>query len=152
MNHKFAKIQFGIGRLTAIAASVLILSGCGSSPPIISAKNLPDAEEQSLNRMQEVIAAESKKLLAQQAQMVEQIRQLSSTVSKPVEPKAPVFDPLEGKNVSIAISNASISQVLAIFSDAAQKSTLSSSHLWCSKGPCQTCICVMCRCVMHSMK
>jgi general secretion pathway protein D len=119
MNHKFAKTPIGMGRLTAIAASVFILSGCGSTPPIVSAKNLPDAEAQSLNRVQEVIAAESKRLLAQQAQMFEQIRQLAN-VPKPVEPKAPVFDPLEGKNVSIAISNASISQVLAIFSDAAK--------------------------------
>ncbi len=119
MKHKFTKTQLGIGRLTAVAASVLILGGCGSSPPKVSVQNLPDAEAQSLNRVQEVIAAESKRLLEQQAQMFEQVRQLS-TASKPTEPKAPVFDPLEGKNVSIAISNASISQVLAVFSDAAK--------------------------------
>jgi MSHA type pilus biogenesis protein MshL len=109
-------------KLSAVMMSIIFVAGCGSSPPLTAHKNLPDPSPQELARIQEVIAAESKRLREQQEQLIEQIKQASAQTKPaiPVAPKAPVFDPLEGKNVSIAISSATISQVLAIFADVAK--------------------------------
>ena len=115
---KFTK-HAGRYPFAALSAAVLIVTGCGSSPPLVASKNLPDADPVPLARIQEVIAAESKRLLDQQNQFLEQMKSTAAPV-KPVPPKAPVYDPLEGKNVSLAISSASISQVLAVFADVAK--------------------------------
>lgn len=114
----FAK-SAGRHQLGAVVAAIAMLSGCGSSPPIVSSKNLPDADAVPLARVQEVIAAESKRLQDQYTQMLEQIKTPPAPV-KPSVPVAPVYDPLEGKNVTLAISSASISQVLAVFADVAK--------------------------------
>lgn len=117
MNRNISNLPFF--RLSAIAATGMLIMGCGSKPLNNAQHHLPESDPQPVQRMQEVLAAESKRLLTQQMEIQSQLRQLAAA-KKTEEPKPPVFDPLEGKNVSIAISNASISQILAVFSDAAK--------------------------------
>ncbi len=101
---------------TALFASTLLV-GC-VAPPHQSAKNLADAETAKLQRMQEVAAAESAKLLAQQKALLEAVRKRGEV--KALAPAAPAYDPLEGKTISMAISNGTISQILTAFADSAK--------------------------------
>lgn len=115
------KIQMPIQKtVMAKAAAVLsavLLSACVAPPPQ-SAKNLSDPDMESLKRMQDVAQAESRKLLEQQQRLLAELRKAGTP--KPVEPAAPQYDPLEGKTISVAISNGTISQILTAFSDAAK--------------------------------
>ncbi|MGM9426670.1 pilus (MSHA type) biogenesis protein MshL [Hydrogenophaga sp. MI9] len=101
----------------AAVLSAVLLSACVAPPPQ-SAKNLSDPDMESLKRMQEVAQAESRKLLDQQQRLLAELRKAGTP--KPVEPAAPQYDPLEGKTISVAISNGTISQILTAFSDAAK--------------------------------
>lgn len=105
-------------RLATTASTLLaaLLSGCVAPPPQ-SAKNLAQPDVQSLQRMQDIAQAESKKLFALQEQVLRELRQTAAT--KELQPAPPVYDPLEGKTISVAISKGNISQVLSAFSDAA---------------------------------
>ena len=101
----------------AAVLSAVLLSACVAPPPQ-SAKNLSDPDMESLKRMQEVAQAESRKLMDQQQRLLAELRKAGTP--KPVEPAAPQYDPLEGKTISVAISNGTISQILTAFSDAAK--------------------------------
>ena len=110
------KTKPGLGTTAAILSSVLL--GACVSPPQQSAKHLSDADAVPLARMQEVALAESMKLMAKQDELLRDLRKKAE--AKPVQPAAPVYDPLEGKTISVAISNGSISQILTAFADAAK--------------------------------
>ncbi|MDP3322183.1 MAG: pilus (MSHA type) biogenesis protein MshL, partial [Hydrogenophaga sp.] len=106
----------GMATTTAIVSAALL--GACVAPPPQSAKNLSDPDVDSLKRMQEVSRAESAKLLAQQEQILREMRRTAA--AKPLEPAAPTYDPLEGKTISVAVSNGNISQILTAFADAAK--------------------------------
>lgn len=106
----------GLATAAAIVSAAL-LAGC-MSPPKQSVQNLSEPDQVALKRMQEVATAESMKLLQQQEDL---LRQMRKPAPQPVlAPAAPVYDPLEGKTISVAISNGSIAQILTAFADAAQ--------------------------------
>ena len=101
---------------TASALLAALLAGCATPPPQ-SAKNLAQPDVQSLQMMQEIAQAESRKLFAAQERLLKELRQTAA--AKELQPAPPVYDPLEGKTISVAISKGNISQVLSAFSDAA---------------------------------
>jgi MSHA type pilus biogenesis protein MshL len=106
----------GLARTTAIFSAAL-LAACVSPPPQ-SAKHLSDPDVESLQRMQQVATAESKHLLEKQEILLREMQM--KAVAKPLQPTAPTYDPLEGKTISVAISNGTISQILTAFSDVAK--------------------------------
>ncbi|MFC3685484.1 pilus (MSHA type) biogenesis protein MshL [Hydrogenophaga luteola] len=97
--------------------SVVLLSACVAPPPQ-SAKNLSDPDTESVRRIQEVAQAESRKLLEQQERLLAELRKTAA--AKALEPPAPQYDPLEGRTISVSISNGTISQILTAFADAAK--------------------------------
>ncbi|WP_084383469.1 pilus (MSHA type) biogenesis protein MshL [Hydrogenophaga flava] len=99
------------------ALSVVLLSACVAPPPQ-SAKNLSDPDTESVRRIQEVAQAESRKLLEQQERLLAELRKTAA--AKALEPPAPQYDPLEGRTISVSISNGTISQILTAFADAAK--------------------------------
>ncbi len=99
------------------ALSVVLLSACVAPPPQ-SAKNLSDPDTESVRRIQEVAQAESRKLLEQQERLLAELRKTAA--AKALEPPAPQYDPLEGRSISVSISNGTISQILTAFADAAK--------------------------------
>lgn len=65
--------------------------------------------------MREHAAQEAQRLLVHQQMLTE----INKTAAAPViAPVAPVFDPLESKLINVAMSRASISQILSAFADA----------------------------------
>jgi MSHA type pilus biogenesis protein MshL len=106
----------GLAKATAILSASL-LAACVSPPPQ-SAKHLTDPDVESLKRMQQVATAESQQLLERQEAVLQEMQKKAA--AKPLTPTAPVYDPLEGKTISVAISNGTISQILTAFSDAAK--------------------------------
>lgn len=91
------------------------LAACVAPPPR-SAENLSNPDTVRSERIQEVAVAESQKLLEQQAALLEMMRREAAV--KVVEPEPPVFDPLEGKTISVAVSKGNIGQILAALADA----------------------------------
>ena len=79
---------------------------------------LADPDTQSLERIRVIAQLESRKLLEQQEMLLKELQQTAAV--KVVQPTAPVYDPLEGKTISIAIAKGSISQILTAFSDLAK--------------------------------
>lgn len=105
-----------LGTTAAVLCSVLL--GACVAPPPQSAKSLEDPDTAQLARMQQVAKAESAKLLAKQDELLRDLPKKAP--AKPIVPAPPVYDPLEGKTISVAISNGSISQILTAFADAAK--------------------------------
>lgn len=114
--YKLLKTRPGMGTPAALLTSLLL--GACVSPPPQSAKHLANPDVAQLARMQEVALAESMKLLAKQDELLRDLRKKGPV--KAAQPPAPVYDPLEGKTISVAISNGSISQILTAFADAAK--------------------------------
>jgi MSHA type pilus biogenesis protein MshL len=106
----------GLVKTSAILSAAL-LAACVSPPPQ-GAKNLSDPDVDSLKRIQQVATAESRQLLEKQEALLREMQR--KAVPKPLRPTAPTYDPLEGKTISVAISNGTISQILTAFSDAAK--------------------------------
>ncbi|GAA6121394.1 pilus (MSHA type) biogenesis protein MshL [Acidovorax sp. FG27] len=103
--------------LPALAAAAL-LAGCSSGPAPRSLQSLRPADLETPDRLREQMVAESQKLLAHQMALNQQLRQTAPAPE--IVPVAPKFDPLEGRMITVAMSRASISQVLAAFADSAQ--------------------------------
>lgn len=99
----------------ALVCAALVLSGCASQPPrSTSSFSPPDTAAADL--MREHAAQESQRLLAHQQML---LAEMNKPAPAPViAPVAPVFDPLEGKLINVAMSKASISQILGAFADA----------------------------------
>lgn len=98
-----------------MACAVLVLGGCAGQPPR-SASSLPPPDAVAADQLREHMVLESQRLLAHQ-------QSLQAGLNKPapapvIAPVAPVFDPLEGKLINIAMSKATISQILEAFADA----------------------------------
>lgn len=105
------------GWTAAAVACALLLSACVAPPPQ-SARHLVAGDGDSLQQMQDVAQVESKKLLLQQELLLERLRQ--TTPAAALQAAAPVYDPLEGKTISVAISRGTISQILTAFADEAK--------------------------------
>ncbi|GAB3359725.1 MULTISPECIES: pilus (MSHA type) biogenesis protein MshL [Giesbergeria] len=98
-----------------MACAVLVLGGCAGQPPR-SASSLPPPDAVAADQLREHMVLESQRLLAHQQSLQEG---LNKPAPAPViAPVAPVFDPLEGKLINIAMSKATISQILEAFADA----------------------------------
>jgi len=106
----------GLVKATAILSAAALLAGCMSPPQ--AAKNLSAPDPETLRRMQQIATAESRLLLEKQEVLLREMQQKAAP--KPLVPTAPSYDPLEGKTISVAISNGTISQILTAFSDAAK--------------------------------
>ena len=99
----------------ALVCAVLVLTGCAGQPPR-SASSLPPPDTAAADQMREHAAQESQRLLAHQQML---LAEMTKSAPPPViAPMAPVFDPLEGKLINVAMSKASISQILSAFADA----------------------------------
>lgn len=109
--------RMGGQRLALSALALSLLAGCAGTPPR-SVKSLADADTEAVQRMREVAAAESMKLLANQEMIQREMRR--ETPPPELKPKEPKFDPLEGKLITVAMSKATISQILAAFADSAR--------------------------------
>ena len=98
----------------ALACAALVLAGCAQTPR--SASSLPQPDTKAADQMREHAAQEAQRLLIHQQMLLAEI---NKTAAAPViAPVAPVFDPLEGKLINVAMSKASISQILSAFADA----------------------------------
>ena len=118
MHHfKTTLLKPGLATKSVAVIAAALLSACVAPPPQ-SAKSLSDPDAESLQRMQEVAQAESRKLFATQEKLLREMRQAAAV--KALQPAAPVYDPLEGKTISVAISRGNISQILTAFADAAK--------------------------------
>jgi MSHA type pilus biogenesis protein MshL len=102
---------------TAAILSAALLAGCMSPPPQ-GAKSLSEPDLESLKRIQQIATAESRHLLEKQEVLLREMQ--VKAAPKPLLPTAPVYDPLEGKTISVAVANGTISQILTAFSDAAK--------------------------------
>ncbi|WP_395454073.1 pilus (MSHA type) biogenesis protein MshL [Acidovorax delafieldii] len=99
----------------ALVCAALVLAGCASPLPR-SASSLPPPDTTAADQMREHAAQEAQRLLVHQQMLLAEI---NKTAAAPViAPVAPVFDPLEGKLINVAMSRASISQILSAFADA----------------------------------
>lgn len=99
----------------ALVCAALVLAGCASPSPR-SAASLPPPDTNAADQMREHAAQEAQRLLVHQQMLLTEI---NKTAAAPViAPMAPVFDPLEGKLINVAMSRASISQILSAFADA----------------------------------
>ncbi|PJI97097.1 general secretion pathway protein D [Acidovorax sp. 69] len=99
----------------ALVCAALVLSGCASQSPR-SASSLPPPDNTAADQMREHAAQESQRLLVHQQML---LAEMNKPAPAPViAPVAPVFDPLEGKLINVAMSKASISQILGAFADA----------------------------------
>lgn len=99
----------------ALVCAALVLTGCAGQPPR-SASSLPPPDTAAADQMREHAAQESQRLLAHQQML---LAEMTKSAPPPViAPMAPVFDPLEGKLINVAMSKASISQILSAFADA----------------------------------
>jgi MSHA type pilus biogenesis protein MshL len=117
MHHSKTPIKIqGLVKTSAILSAVF-LAACVSPPPQ-AAKHLGDPDTESLNRMQQIATAESRHLLEKQEILLREMQKKAA--AKPLQATAPTYDPLEGKTISVAISNGTISQILTAFSDAAK--------------------------------
>lgn len=103
--------------LLALAAAAM-LAGCASGPTPRSLQSLRPADLETADKLREQMVAESQKLLAHQMALNQQLRQTAPAPE--IMPVAPKFDPLEGKMISVAMSRATISQILAAFADSAK--------------------------------
>lgn len=98
------------------AVAVALLAGCNSTPPR-SLQSLKEPDLETVQKMREQMVAESRKLLENQQLLNQQMRQTAPAPE--IVPIAPKFDPLEGKVITVAMSRATISQILAAFADSA---------------------------------
>ncbi|WP_368354006.1 MULTISPECIES: pilus (MSHA type) biogenesis protein MshL [Comamonadaceae] len=103
--------------LLALAAAAM-LAGCASAPAPRSLQSLRPADLETPDKLREQMVAESQKLLAHQLALNQQLRQAAPAPE--IAPVAPKFDPLEGKVITVAMSRATISQILAAFADSAR--------------------------------
>ncbi len=99
----------------ALVCAALVLSGCANQPPR-SVASLPAPDTEAADRMREHVAQEAQRLLAHQQMLLADINKAAP--APVIAPVAPVFDPLEGKLINVAMSKASISQILGAFADA----------------------------------
>lgn len=99
----------------ALVCAALVLAGCASPSPR-SASSLPPPDNTAADQMREHAAQEAQRLLAHQQMLLAEINKPAP--APVIAPMAPVFDPLEGKLINVAMSRASISQILSAFADA----------------------------------
>lgn len=100
---------------TALLFAVLVLGGCANQPPR-SAASLPAPDTVASDRLRENAVQESQRLLEHQQKLLAELNKpAAAPVIKPMEP---AFDPLEGKLINVAMSKASIGQILSAFADA----------------------------------
>lgn len=99
----------------ALVCATLVLSACANQPPR-STLSLPPPDTAAANLLREHAAQESQRLLEHQQNL---LAEMNKPAPAPViAPVAPVFDPLESKLIDVAMSKASISQILGAFADA----------------------------------
>ena len=106
------------GRVTLLALAVTMLAGCVAPVVPRSVQSLKEVEYETSDRLREQLVAESQKLLANQEELT---RLMRATAPVPaIVPMAPKFDPLDGKSITVSMSRATISQILATFADSAR--------------------------------
>lgn len=98
----------------ALVCTALVLSGCANQPPR-SSSSLPPPDTTAADHMREHAVQESQRLLAHQQLLLAEMNKPAPAPM--IAPVAPVFDPLEGKLINVAMSKASISQILGAFAD-----------------------------------
>jgi general secretion pathway protein D len=94
-----------------------LLSACAGSAPR-SVSSLPAPEREALEKMRSHTVAESRKLMAEQEALQRELRK--EAAAQPIKTLAPRFDPLEARSISLALSGASINEVLMVFADQAK--------------------------------
>ncbi|MDD5333136.1 MAG: pilus (MSHA type) biogenesis protein MshL [Rhodoferax sp.] len=121
--HRFhavsAPVKWRRGMPLMILAA-LLTAGCASPTPNAapnSLRGLPEPDHAAIDKLRQQMALESKKLLSNQDELKKEIRK--ELVSAEIKPLAPRLDPLEASNISLTMSNASISNVLLAFADQA---------------------------------
>jgi len=99
----------------ALLFAVLALGGCANQPPR-SAASIPAPDRVASDRLRENAVLEAQRLLEHQQKLLEDLNKAAPAPTiAPLEPK---FDPLEGKLINVAMSKASIGQILSAFADA----------------------------------
>lgn len=99
----------------ALLCAALVLGGCANEPPR-SAASLSAPDTVASDRMRENAVQEAQRLLEHQQKL---LAELNKPAPAPViAPMEPVFDPLESKLINVAMSKASIGQILSAFADA----------------------------------
>lgn len=99
----------------ALACVVFVLSGCASEPPR-STSSLTPPDTVAADKLREYAAEESRRLLVHQQMLLDEMNKPAP--APVIAPLAPAFDPLETKLIDVAMSKASISQILGALADA----------------------------------
>jgi MSHA type pilus biogenesis protein MshL len=104
-----------LSKRLALLGVALLAIGCSNQAPR-SSSSLPPPDTAAADQMRAHAAQESQRLLAHQQLLLAEMNKAAPVT--PIAPVAPVFDPLEGKLITVAVSKASISQILEAFADA----------------------------------
>lgn len=107
--------KFPFFKPLVLVCAAWIVTGCANQTPR-SAASLPPADTAAADQMRLNAAQESQRLLVHQQLLLAEMNKPAPAPE--IAPVAPVFDPLEGKLVNVAMSKASISQILGAFADA----------------------------------
>lgn len=108
----------GAWQLSVTVLAIALLQGCAMSKPPRSETTLQGPDKSTIDRLQQQMLAESQKFLASQDALNKGLRKQAEPPE--LKPQAPKFDPLEGRMITVAMSRATISQVLAAFADSAR--------------------------------
>ena len=104
--------------LSLAGLGISLLIGCAAPVPPRSATTLAQPDPATVERLRQQMVSESQKFLATQDALNRDIRK--TKVVPKIKPMVPSFDPLEGRQISVAMMHASIDQVLAAFADSAR--------------------------------
>lgn len=112
--------NFFVPKKLIVIISAAMLASCAAAPRSLS--TLGPVEKQSLVKVNQNLAEESKKLAAAN----EEIRQLLESKADPVilEAMPPKHDPLNDIVVSVKLQNANLSSILQVFSEQANMNML----------------------------
>jgi general secretion pathway protein D len=109
------RLPAGGRQLWAAGLVALLMAGCASQPPR-SAAQLTPPDNVAAEKLKEQMVLESRRLLEHQQSLQAGLNKAAPVPA--LQPRQPVFDPLEGKLINVTMSKASISQILQAFADA----------------------------------
>lgn len=103
-------------RLLASTVAAVLLSSCMSAPPR-SPKEMPPTDYSAIDRTQQAVVEESRKLSERSDALRQQMEAYAAAKPVPLAPVAPAYDPLENSVVSISMYDADVGRLLWALAD-----------------------------------
>lgn len=110
-------------KFSALILGSVLLSACSSGVTKHNVESLKQVDTESMTLIRERIRSESRKLLAEQQSLRDELTQVSQPAIQP-DPVAPEFNPLDAISVSVSVSNEDVQNVLRALSAQAGMSLL----------------------------